>query len=96
MEPAIIEHNTGETVTWKQFDTSVSAIAAKLLEQGESVRILDDFSSGRRENLEGLRGKLEVIIAKQRNGPTDTVELSFIKETMQVAEPADYMSGSGQ
>ena len=39
-----------------------------------------------------LRGKLEVIIAKQRNGPTDTVELAFIKETMQVAEPADYGS----
>src|SRR5271166_6195066 len=38
-----------------------SSIATKLLEQGESVRILDDFSSGRRENLEGLRGKLEVI-----------------------------------
>src|SRR5580692_1173487 len=38
-----------------------SSIAAKLLEQGETVRILDDFSSGRRENVEGLRGKVEVI-----------------------------------
>jgi nucleoside-diphosphate-sugar epimerase len=38
-----------------------SSLAAKLLEQGESVRILDDFSSGRRENLEGLRGRLDVI-----------------------------------
>jgi len=38
-----------------------SSIAAALLEQGESVRILDDFSSGRRENLEGLKGRLEVI-----------------------------------
>jgi fatty-acyl-CoA synthase len=33
-ETAIIEHNTGETVTWKQFDTSVSAFAAKLLSIG--------------------------------------------------------------
>ena len=33
-ETAIIEHNTGATVTWKQFDTSVSAFAAKLLSIG--------------------------------------------------------------
>lgn len=33
-ETAIIEHNTGQTVTWKQFDTSVSAFAAKLLSIG--------------------------------------------------------------
>ncbi len=33
-ETAIIEHNTGETVTWKQFNTSVSAFAAKLLSIG--------------------------------------------------------------
>jgi nucleoside-diphosphate-sugar epimerase len=38
-----------------------SSIAAKLLEQGETVRILDDFSSGRRENIEGLRGRVEVV-----------------------------------
>ena len=31
---AIIEHNTGATVTWKQFDTSVNAFAAKLLSIG--------------------------------------------------------------
>ena len=31
---AIIEHNTGEQVTWKQFNTSVSAFAAKLLSIG--------------------------------------------------------------
>jgi nucleoside-diphosphate-sugar epimerase len=34
-----------------------SSIAAKLLDQGETVRILDDFSSGRRENLDGLKGR---------------------------------------
>jgi len=33
-ETAIIEHNNGETVTWKQFDTSVTAFAAKLLSIG--------------------------------------------------------------
>jgi acyl-CoA synthetase (AMP-forming)/AMP-acid ligase II len=31
---AMIEHNTGEQVTWKQFNTSVSAFAAKLLSIG--------------------------------------------------------------
>src|SRR5437763_199756 len=31
---AIIEHNTGHTLTWKQFDTSVTAFAAKLLSIG--------------------------------------------------------------
>jgi acyl-CoA synthetase (AMP-forming)/AMP-acid ligase II len=31
---AIIEHSTGETVTWKRFDTAVSAFAAKLLAIG--------------------------------------------------------------
>src|SRR5215472_11062995 len=38
-----------------------SSIAEGLLASGESVRILDDFSSGRRSNVEGLKGRLEVI-----------------------------------
>jgi UDP-glucose 4-epimerase len=38
-----------------------SSIAETLLESGETVRILDDFSSGRRENLEGLPGRVELI-----------------------------------
>jgi acyl-coenzyme A synthetase/AMP-(fatty) acid ligase len=33
-ETAIIEHNTGEQVSWKKFNTSVSAFAAKLLSLG--------------------------------------------------------------
>ncbi|MCX5854589.1 MAG: class I adenylate-forming enzyme family protein, partial [Deltaproteobacteria bacterium] len=33
-DTAIIEHNTGQTVNWKQFNTSVSAFAAKLLSIG--------------------------------------------------------------
>lgn len=31
---ALVEHNTGETVTWKQLDTAVDAFAAKLLASG--------------------------------------------------------------
>jgi UDP-glucose 4-epimerase len=41
-----------------------SSIAETLLAQGERVRILDDFSSGRRENVDALRAgpdKLEVL-----------------------------------
>jgi nucleoside-diphosphate-sugar epimerase len=38
-----------------------SSIAEALLSSGESVVILDDFSSGRRENLEGLPGSWELV-----------------------------------
>jgi len=38
-----------------------SSIAEALLAKGERVRILDDFSTGRRENLESLKGDVEVI-----------------------------------
>jgi UDP-glucose 4-epimerase len=38
-----------------------SSIAATLVQRGERVRILDDFSSGRRENLEGLPGDVELL-----------------------------------
>jgi UDP-glucose 4-epimerase len=38
-----------------------SSLAEALLAQGERVRILDDFSSGRRANLESLKGNVEVI-----------------------------------
>jgi acyl-CoA synthetase (AMP-forming)/AMP-acid ligase II len=31
---ALVEHNTGESVTWKQLDTAVDAFAAKLLASG--------------------------------------------------------------
>jgi UDP-glucose 4-epimerase len=38
-----------------------SSIAEALLTAGDTVRILDDFSSGRRENLQGLPGRVELI-----------------------------------
>jgi len=38
-----------------------SSIAETLLGQGERVRILDDFSTGRRSNLESLGGDVEVV-----------------------------------
>jgi len=38
-----------------------SSIAENLLAAGETVRILDDFSTGRRQNLESLPGKVELF-----------------------------------
>jgi nucleoside-diphosphate-sugar epimerase len=38
-----------------------SSIVEELLSKGEAVRVIDDFSTGRRQNLEGLKGKLELV-----------------------------------
>ena len=38
-----------------------SSLAERLLAAGERVRILDDFSSGRRSNVDGLPGQVEVV-----------------------------------
>jgi nucleoside-diphosphate-sugar epimerase len=38
-----------------------SSIAEALLAAGERVRVLDDFSSGRRENIESLPGSVELV-----------------------------------
>ena len=38
-----------------------SSIAEALLTRGDRVVVLDDFSSGRRENLEGLPGKVDLV-----------------------------------
>jgi hypothetical protein len=41
-----------------------------LLAAGEQVRVLDDFSTGRRENLSGMNGALEVIDGDVREPET--------------------------
>ncbi len=38
-----------------------SHLVHALVERGEPVRVFDNFSTGRRENLEGLEGRIEVI-----------------------------------
>jgi UDP-glucose 4-epimerase len=38
-----------------------SSITETLVAKGEKVRVLDDFSSGRRQNLESMRGDIELI-----------------------------------
>jgi nucleoside-diphosphate-sugar epimerase len=47
-----------------------SSIAEALLAAGEGVRILDDFSSGRRENVESLRGRVELVEGSVADGAT--------------------------
>jgi len=47
-----------------------SHIVEELLRQGHRVRVLDDFSSGKRENLAGLPGKPEVLEGDLRNPQT--------------------------
>ena len=39
-----------------------SSLVERLLRLGDSVRVLDDLSSGRRENLAGLPGRLDVTV----------------------------------
>lgn len=44
-----------------------SHLARALLARGESVRVLDDFSSGRESNLQGILGDIELIRADIRD-----------------------------
>ncbi|MBU1487224.1 NAD-dependent epimerase/dehydratase family protein, partial [bacterium] len=46
-----------------------SNIAEKLVNKGEDVRILDNFSTGRRENIAPLLDKIELIEGDLRNLP---------------------------
>lgn len=46
------------------------------------------YDKGDREDSEDLRGKAELIIAKQRNGPVGEVELTFLKQFTRFEESA--------
>ena len=56
-----------------------SSIAEKLLSQGERVRILDDFSTGRRSNVESLRGHVELVEGSITNPETVKAALEGIR-----------------
>jgi len=45
-----------------------SHLARKLLERGCGVTVLDDFSTGKRENLDGVTGDLEVLTGSVTDG----------------------------
>lgn len=44
-----------------------SHLVEKLLQLGHDVRVLDDFSTGRRENIEGFRDRIRVVEADVRD-----------------------------
>jgi UDP-N-acetylglucosamine/UDP-N-acetyl-alpha-D-glucosaminouronate 4-epimerase len=44
-----------------------SNLVRKLLEQGDDVRVLDNFSTGNRRNLEQLAGDVEVFEGELRS-----------------------------
>lgn len=52
-----------------------SHLAHALLERGESVRIADDFSTGRRENLDVLGGRAELLTG-------DLADLAFARDAV--------------
>ena len=47
-----------------------SHIVEELLRRGDSVRVLDNFSSGKRDNLDGLPGKPDILEGDLRNADT--------------------------
>ena len=47
-----------------------SHIVEELLRRGDDVRVLDNFSSGKRENLEALPGELEILEGDLRDAET--------------------------
>jgi UDP-glucose 4-epimerase len=56
-----------------------SHIVGALLEQGADVRVLDDFSSGKRENLGGMKGNLEIIEGDLRDASRVTESLRGVE-----------------
>ncbi|HEX4447304.1 MAG TPA: SDR family oxidoreductase [Polyangiaceae bacterium] len=83
-----------------------SSIAEALLSAGERVRVLDDFSSGRRENLESLPGAVELIEGTIANPATvaramASVQIVFHEAaipsvTRSVEDPASSMMAGVQ
>ncbi len=47
-----------------------SNIAKKLVEEGESVRVIDNFSTGKKENISGISGKIDILDGDIRDGDT--------------------------
>ena len=62
-----------------------SSIVAELVRQGERVRVLDNFSTGKRENLLPFEGKIELIEGDLRDD----------KAVRQAVEEVDYVLHQG-
>lgn len=76
-----------------------SHIVRTLLEQGDHVRVLDNFSTGRRENLLDLKGELEILAGDIRDTSTLTEaargievvfhQAAFVSAPQSMAEPQE-------
>jgi UDP-glucose 4-epimerase len=74
-----------------------SHIVEELLREGAAVRVLDNFSSGKRENLEGFQGDLEILQGDLRDpqairAATRDVDLvfhlaAFVSVPQSISEP---------
>ena len=62
-----------------------SHLAEALLERGDKVRVLDNFSTGKRENLDGLRSDLEVVDGDIRDPATCRAALKGIESVLHEA-----------
>jgi UDP-N-acetylglucosamine 4-epimerase len=62
-----------------------SHLVRALLERGHSVRVLDNFATGKRENLAGVTGPLEVVEGDIRNGETVRAALREVDHVLHTA-----------
>ncbi len=62
-----------------------SHIVAALLARGDRVRVLDDFSSGREENLRDMQGDLEVVRGDVRHWPTVVAAMRGVRRVFHQA-----------
>lgn len=62
-----------------------SHIVEELLQRGARVRVLDDFSTGKRENLSSLTGQLEILEGDLRDGPAVQTALRDVEVVFHLA-----------
>ena len=62
-----------------------SNIVRRLLSDGQRVRVLDDFSTGRRENLAGIGKDIELVEGDIRDNPTLKKALKGVRHILHLA-----------
>jgi nucleoside-diphosphate-sugar epimerase len=62
-----------------------SNIVRRLLSNGQRVRVLDDFSTGRRENLAGIENDVELVEGDIRDNPTLKKVLKGVQYVLHIA-----------